>query len=113
MCDVPSIAVFCSETIECFPGTASYYYYYYYYYYVNSMYLQTTYPQDALKTKRFKSRDGLKTSSKNNFNIQNLTILPKQNIFVFLLPPSSSAEVEERVHLHLYFPSVPSGQIIG
>jgi hypothetical protein len=55
MCDVPSIAVFCSETIECFPGTASkfflkflvtipvapiitgiivhYYYYYYYYYY--------------------------------------------------------------------------------
>jgi hypothetical protein len=23
MCDVPSIAVFCSETIECFPGTAS------------------------------------------------------------------------------------------
>ena len=51
MCDVPSIAVFCSESIECFPGTASkfflkllvtipvapiitvYYYYYYYYYY--------------------------------------------------------------------------------
>jgi len=61
MCDVPSIAVFCSESIECFPGTASkfflkllvtiplapvvtgiivhfrfhinlYYYYYYYYY---------------------------------------------------------------------------------
>ena len=28
MCDVPSIAVFCSESIECFPGT--YYYYYYY-----------------------------------------------------------------------------------
>ena len=23
MCDVPSIAVFCSEPIECFPGTAS------------------------------------------------------------------------------------------
>jgi len=23
MCDVPSIAVFCSEYIECFPGTAS------------------------------------------------------------------------------------------
>ena len=23
MCDVPSIAVFCSESIECFPGTAS------------------------------------------------------------------------------------------
>jgi hypothetical protein len=23
MCDVPSIAVFCNETIECFPGTAS------------------------------------------------------------------------------------------
>jgi hypothetical protein len=23
MCDVPSIAVFCTETIECFPGTAS------------------------------------------------------------------------------------------
>jgi hypothetical protein len=23
MCDVPSTAVFCSETIECFPGTAS------------------------------------------------------------------------------------------
>jgi hypothetical protein len=23
MCDVPSITVFCSETIECFPGTAS------------------------------------------------------------------------------------------
>ena len=22
MCDVPSIAVFCSESIECFPGTA-------------------------------------------------------------------------------------------
>ena len=25
MCDVPSIAVFCSESIECFPGTASKY----------------------------------------------------------------------------------------
>ena len=23
MCDVPSIAVFCSEVVECFPGTAS------------------------------------------------------------------------------------------
>ena len=23
MCDVPSTAVFCSESIECFPGTAS------------------------------------------------------------------------------------------
>ena len=23
MCDVPSIAVFCSESIECFPSTAS------------------------------------------------------------------------------------------
>jgi hypothetical protein len=23
MCDVPSIAVFCSQFIECFPGTAS------------------------------------------------------------------------------------------
>jgi hypothetical protein len=23
MCDVPTIAVFCSESIECFPGTAS------------------------------------------------------------------------------------------
>ena len=23
MCDVPSIAVFCTESIECFPGTAS------------------------------------------------------------------------------------------
>jgi hypothetical protein len=23
MCDVPSIAVFCSESFECFPGTAS------------------------------------------------------------------------------------------
>jgi hypothetical protein len=23
MCDVPRIAVFCSESIECFPGTAS------------------------------------------------------------------------------------------
>jgi hypothetical protein len=23
MCDVPSIAVFCSESIECFPGIAS------------------------------------------------------------------------------------------
>jgi len=23
MCDVPSIAVFCSESIECFPGTIS------------------------------------------------------------------------------------------
>ena len=43
MCDVPSIAVFCSESIECFPGTAykfffrllvtiPFYYYYYYYY---------------------------------------------------------------------------------
>jgi hypothetical protein len=30
MCDVPSIAVFCSESIECFPVTASSYYYYYY-----------------------------------------------------------------------------------
>ena len=26
MCDVPSIAVFCSESIECFPGTASKYF---------------------------------------------------------------------------------------
>jgi hypothetical protein len=25
MCDVPSIAVFCSESVECFPGTASKY----------------------------------------------------------------------------------------
>ena len=35
-CDVPRIAVFCGETIECFPGVAScccYYYYYYYYCY--------------------------------------------------------------------------------
>ena len=23
MCDVPSITVFCSESIECFPGTVS------------------------------------------------------------------------------------------
>jgi len=23
MCDVPSIAVFCSESVECFPGTVS------------------------------------------------------------------------------------------
>ena len=23
MCDIPGIAVFCSESIECFPGTAS------------------------------------------------------------------------------------------
>jgi len=23
MCDIPSIAVFCSESVECFPGTAS------------------------------------------------------------------------------------------
>jgi hypothetical protein len=23
MCDVPSTAVFCSESVECFPGTAS------------------------------------------------------------------------------------------
>jgi hypothetical protein len=30
MCDVPSIAVFCSVSIECY-----YYYYYYYYYYRN------------------------------------------------------------------------------
>ena len=57
MCDVPSVAVFCNESIECFPGTAStfffrllvtipvapiitgiivnfrFHYYYYYYYY--------------------------------------------------------------------------------
>ena len=67
MCDVPSIAVFCSESIECFPGTASkfflkllvtipvapiiigmiavslyinaYYYYYYYYYYYFFMFV--------------------------------------------------------------------------
>jgi hypothetical protein len=26
MCDIPSIAVFCSESIECFPGTASKFY---------------------------------------------------------------------------------------
>jgi len=77
------------------------------------MYLQLSYPQEALKIKSFKFRDGLKTSSKENFNIQNLTILPKQNIFVYLFPPSSSMEVEERVHLHLYFPSVHSGQVIG
>ena len=80
---------------------------------MNSMYLQLSYPQDPLKTKSFKSRDGLKTSSKKNFNIQNLTILPKRNIFVFLFPPSSSAEVEERVYLHPYFQSIPSGQVIG
>ena len=30
-CDVPSTAVFCNESIECFPGTASKFYYYYYY----------------------------------------------------------------------------------
>jgi hypothetical protein len=33
MCDVPCIAVFCSESIECFPGIAFRFYYYYYYYY--------------------------------------------------------------------------------
>jgi hypothetical protein len=33
MCDIPSIAVFCSESIECLLSTASNYYYYYYYYY--------------------------------------------------------------------------------
>ena len=26
MCDVPSVAVFCSESIECFPGTVSKYF---------------------------------------------------------------------------------------
>jgi len=31
MCDVPSIAVFCSESIECFPGTVSKFCYYYFY----------------------------------------------------------------------------------
>jgi len=31
MCDVPSVAGFCGESIECFHGTAYYYYYYYYY----------------------------------------------------------------------------------
>ena len=43
MCDVPSIAVFCSESIECLPGTASKFYlkllvtiYYYYYFLVRS-----------------------------------------------------------------------------
>jgi hypothetical protein len=40
MCDVPSIAVFCSETIKCFPGTASNYYYYYYYYSCHRCYHQ-------------------------------------------------------------------------
>jgi hypothetical protein len=33
MCDVPSMAVFCKESIECCPGIVSRYYYYYYYYY--------------------------------------------------------------------------------
>ena len=32
MCDVQSIVVFCSESVECLPGTASKFYYYYYYY---------------------------------------------------------------------------------
>ena len=27
MCDVPSIAVFCSESIECFPGTAFFFFF--------------------------------------------------------------------------------------
>jgi hypothetical protein len=80
---------------------------------VYSMHLQISYPQDKLKTEGFKSSDGLKTPSKNfkDLNIHNLTILPNQNIFFFLYPPSSSAEVEERVHLHLYSPSVPSGRL--
>jgi hypothetical protein len=30
MCDVPRKAVFCRESIECFPGIVSRYYYYYY-----------------------------------------------------------------------------------
>jgi hypothetical protein len=32
MCDVPIIAVFCSESSECFPGMASKFFLYYYYY---------------------------------------------------------------------------------
>jgi hypothetical protein len=35
MCDVPSIAVFCSESTECFPGMASKFFLYYYYYYLH------------------------------------------------------------------------------
>ena len=34
MCDVPSIAVFCNESIECFPGIVIPVIYYYYYYWV-------------------------------------------------------------------------------
>ena len=56
MCDVPSIAVFCNESIECFPGTASKFFlkllvtipvapiiigiYYYYYYYLKTWLVQ-------------------------------------------------------------------------
>ena len=35
MCDVPSIAVFCSEFIECFHGTTSKFFLKHYYYYYN------------------------------------------------------------------------------
>jgi len=63
MCDVPSSAVFCSESIAFFPGTAStfffqpfvtmpvapiitlYYYYYYYYYYYPCYHLSAGYLQ--------------------------------------------------------------------
>ena len=30
MCDVPSIAVFCSESIECFPGTVSKFFFFFF-----------------------------------------------------------------------------------
>ena len=75
MCDVPSIAVFCSESIECFPGivskfffkllvtipvapiiTGTYYYYYYYYYYYSYMakrpYLDAEGPSDSKEIPR-------------------------------------------------------------
>ena len=65
MCDVPSIAVFCCESIECFPGTASRFffrllvtipvapiitdYYYYYYIFWVCVYIRALVTQHALR----------------------------------------------------------------
>ena len=33
MCDVPSIAVFCSESIECFPGAVSKFFFFFFFFF--------------------------------------------------------------------------------
>ena len=64
MCDVPSTAVFCSESIECFPGTASRFF----------LKLLVTIPVATIYTACFKNNDGFQiiiSNSKNVLQLQN------------------------------------------